>query len=50
MDKIIEELHKKYCCECGSQRCTGEDEWLEGCPHYRELKERYGKLEKNNLS
>ena len=50
MDKILGELHKKYCYECGSQRCTGEGEWLEGCPHYRELKEEYGKLEKDNLS
>lgn len=48
MDKILEELYVKYCPGCGSQRCTGEGEWLEGCPHYRELKKN-GKLEEDNI-
>ena len=26
----------KY-CPCGSQRCYGQDEWIEGCTHYKEL-------------
>lgn len=28
------EFKQKYCSKCGSQRCTSEGEWLEGCPHY----------------
>lgn len=30
-----EEFIEKYCRMCGTQRCDGTDEWLEGCPHYR---------------
>ena len=35
---ILEKLHNDYCKTCGSQRCTGEGEWLDGCKHYRNLK------------
>ena len=31
----IEKFKEKYCLVCGSQRCTGEGEWLEGCNDYR---------------
>ena len=30
-----EEFRQWYCFACGSLQCTGEDEWLEACPHYR---------------
>lgn len=36
-EKILEKLHNEYCSSCGSQRCTGEEEWLEGRKHYRDL-------------
>ena len=39
--ELMQELRTKYCWGCGSQRCTGEGEWLEGCPHYRELLKKY---------
>lgn len=32
----IEKFKEMYCLVCGSQRCTGEGEWLEGCNNYRE--------------
>ena len=35
----IEKFKEKYCLVCGSQRCTGEDEWLEGCTDYRQYME-----------
>ena len=31
-----EEFKDKYCRCCGSQRCTGEPEWREGCKMYRQ--------------
>ena len=34
--KDLEKFKKEYCFSCGSQRCTGEDEWLEGCNYYKE--------------
>ena len=33
----LEKFKQEYCLTCGSQRCTRENEWLEGCPHYRDL-------------
>lgn len=32
----LEEFRQEHCFSCGSLRCTGEDERLEACPHYRE--------------
>lgn len=34
--KASAEFYNKYCIKCGSQRCTAEGEWLEGCEHYKE--------------
>ena len=34
--KVSEEFFNKYCKKCGSQRCTAEGEWLEGCRYYKE--------------
>ena len=39
MDK---ETFLKYGCNffnCGSQRCDGSNEWLEGCRHWKKLNE-----------
>ena len=32
-----EEFYKKYCKYCGSQRCTGVNDYIfrEGCPFYQ---------------
>lgn len=35
----MHEFHQKYCMFCGSQRCEGVGEWLEGCEHYQKEKE-----------
>lgn len=32
-----ERFKKLNCPMCGTQRCTGEGEWLEGCKAYREF-------------
>lgn len=37
MNEIIKTLKEKYCDFCGTQRCTGEGEWLLACPHYQKL-------------
>lgn len=34
--EATEEFYNKYCVNCGSQRCTRNGEWLEGCEHYKE--------------
>ena len=31
----MEDFKKIYCEYCGTQRCTGEGEWLEGCRYYQ---------------
>ena len=31
----MEVFKKIYCEYCGTQRCTGEGEWLEGCRYYQ---------------
>lgn len=41
----LEKFKEKYCLVCGSQRCTGESEWLEGCPDYRQYMENPDKPE-----
>lgn len=38
--KAIELFRKQNCKNCGSQRCTGEGEWLEGCEKFREWKDK----------
>lgn len=30
----LDEFREKCCRLCGTQRCTGDGEWLNGCPHY----------------
>ena len=42
-----QEFIEKYCIMCGTQRCEGTGNWLEGCPHYK--KEILHKLEKNSM-
>ena len=32
-----EEFKKKYCDFCGTQRCTGDGEWLEECYNLKTL-------------
>ena len=41
-----EELIKKFiksedCQCCGSQRCDCSEEWLEGCPKFKEFMKKY---------
>lgn len=38
--KAIELFRKQNCKNCGSQRCTGDGEWLEGCEKFREWKDK----------
>ena len=38
-EELLEKFRNEYCRNCGTQRCTGEGEWLEGCRDYREFKE-----------
>ena len=33
--EVNKEFKQKYCRFCGSQRCTGDGEWLDGCEHYK---------------
>ena len=33
--EVNKEFKQKYCIKCGSQRCSGEGEWLEECEHYK---------------
>ena len=39
--KAIEIFKKQNCCGCGTQRCTGEDEWLEGCKEFQKWRAEY---------
>lgn len=34
-------LTSDYCERCGSQRCDGTLEWLEGCPHWKQFIKNY---------
>ena len=34
--KNITDFYKTYCDRCGSQRCDRSEEWMNGCPHYKE--------------
>lgn len=36
--KNITDFYKTYCDRCGSQRCDRSEEWMNGCPHYKEWK------------
>ena len=36
--KNITDFYKTYCDRCGSQRCDRSEEWMDGCPHYKEWK------------
>mgnify|MGYP003292599329 CR=1 FL=1 len=36
--KNITDFHKTYCDRCGTQRCDRSEEWMNGCPHYKEWK------------
>ena len=36
-DKSLEEFRRENCGCCGTQRCTGEGEWLYGCERFREV-------------
>lgn len=51
-----EELIKKFiksedCQYCGSQRCDCSEEWLEGCPKFKEFMKKYeGKKIKSSNS
>ena len=41
IDTLIAELFLKIVCRdypCGSQRCDGSHEWIEGCQLYQEFK------------
>ena len=31
----LEAFRKQYCSTCGSQRCDGSPEWMEGCEKWR---------------
>lgn len=33
---IWEEFKDKYCAYCGSQRCSGEELWRDGCKLYKQ--------------
>ena len=39
--KAIEIFKRQNCRGCGTQRCTGEDEWLEGCREFQKWREEY---------
>lgn len=30
-------VRHKYCPTCGSQRCYGQDDWIKGCQHYKDI-------------
>ena len=34
-ETCLENFKEKHCSTCGSQRCTGSQEWLEGCEKWR---------------
>lgn len=44
--EVSEEFYDKYCVNCGSQRCTRNGEWLEGCEHYKNYKKEQDNMEK----
>ncbi len=33
--EVTKEFKQKYCSNCGSQRCSGDGEWLEECEYYK---------------
>lgn len=37
--QIRDKVRKEHCPTCGTQRCDRSDEWMDGCGHYKELKE-----------
>ena len=43
-EKELNKFRKTFCKGCGSQQCSGEDEYLEGCPQYRMFAEKDKKL------
>jgi hypothetical protein len=34
-EACLEVFKEKHCSTCGSQRCTGSPEWLEGCEKWK---------------
>lgn len=54
MNKLNEEIQRlvnlEYCPGCGSQRCYGQDEMIEGCYHYKLLVKENEQLRRKNNS
>ena len=54
MNKLNTEIQRfinlEYCPSCGSQRCYGQDEMIEGCHYYKLLVKENEQLRRKNNS